>query len=101
MSSTARADVLRPLTAIFVMQSVITMAIYALPVIIPVAATDLGIDPESVGFYVAVVYGVSMFAGLLVGDLIRLMGAGRVFCMLVALAGLGTLTLLFCTYSHV
>lgn len=79
------------------MQSVITMAIYALPVIIPVAAMDLGIDPESVGFYVAVVYGVSMFTGLLVGDLIRQMGAAAVFVMLVVFAGAGTLVLLFQT----
>ncbi len=91
------ASVVRPLIAIFLMQSVITMAIYALPVIIPAAAKDLGIDPESVGFYVAIVYGVSMFTGLLVGDLIRRMGASGVFVMLVTMAGIGTLALLFQT----
>ena len=50
MTALFSRTVATPLIAIFAMQSALTMGGYAFPVVIPVAADDLGIEPESVGF---------------------------------------------------
>ncbi len=77
------------------MQSLMTMAIYSLPVIVPIAAPDLGIAPESVGFFVACIYGISMFSGLFSGDLVDRLGATRVFRLMLGLTALAVSMLLF------
>ena len=86
-----------PLATIFACQSVLTMAAYAIPVVIPVAASDLGIEPESVGFLVATIYATAMLVGLFSGTLIEHLGATRLFQLLLALivAGISVLLLDF------
>ena len=93
--SLPRLGFLRTLTGIFAMQVLITMAVYSLPVIVPVAAGDLGIEPESVGFMVACIYGISMFSGLFSGELVDRFGATDVFRLMVALTALAVLLLMF------
>lgn len=82
-----------PLTAILAMQSVITMAAYSISVVIPVAAADLRIDPESVGYLVSVVYAVGMVAGLGSGALIARAGATHAFQLMSMLAAVGACVL--------
>jgi len=89
------AKLLPRLGGIFAMQSLMTMAIYSLPVIVPIAAPDLGIAPESVGFFVACIYGISMFSGLFSGDLVDRLGATRVFRLMLGLTALAVSMLLF------
>lgn len=79
MNAPARAAVFRPLATIFVMQSALTMAAYAFPVVIPVAAADIGMAPESVGFLVATIYTVAMGAGLASGRVVAGFGPTRLF----------------------
>ena len=47
--------VLAPLFLILCSQTVITMSSYALPVIAPLAAADMGMEPSSVGALMTVV----------------------------------------------
>jgi len=79
------------------MQSVVTMAIYALPVIIPVAAADFGIAPEFIGFYISAIYMTSTVTGLFSGQLVERFGAPALFRGMLLLTALAVLTLLFST----
>ncbi len=94
MFLTSSSGVVRPLVAIFSMQSIIAMAAYALPVVIPVAAIDLSMDPQSVGFLVSVVYLVGMVTGLATGTLISHLGPTRVFQLLLLFVVVAVLLLL-------
>lgn len=78
-----------PLVGIFTMQTALTLAAYAFPIVIPVAAADLGISPEAVGFFTGAIYLVGMMAGLMTGKLLARFGPTRVFQALLALAGAG------------
>jgi MFS family permease len=82
---------------IFACQSVLTMGTYALPVVIPVAASDLGVAPESVGFLVATIYTTAMLVGLTSGSLLARFGPTRLFqlLLLTVAAGTGVLVLGF------
>jgi predicted MFS family arabinose efflux permease len=82
-----------PLAAIFAMQSALTMGAYAFPVVIPVAALDLGIAPESVGFFVATIYIVAMLVGLYSGRVLVQLGPTRLFQVLLGLSAAGALAL--------
>lgn len=77
------------------MQSVVTMAIYSLPVIIPVASADLRISPESVGFYVSAIYATSTVTGLFSGQLVTRYGAPMMFRLMLLLTAVSVLILLF------
>jgi len=81
--------VIVPLVTISGIQSALTVAAYAFPVVIPVAAVDLGIAPESVGFLVSVIYVTGMTFGLTSGWLLGRLGPTRVFQLLLILACLG------------
>ncbi len=93
MPSPPSAFPLRPLAVMFVLQTALTMGAFAFPVIIPVAAPDIGIAPESVGFLVAAVYIVGMAMGLGAGALEARFGATRVFQALLAFGAAGAATL--------
>ncbi|MEM7407336.1 MAG: MFS transporter [Pseudomonadota bacterium] len=82
-----------PLATIFACQAVLTMGAYSLPVIIPIAAPDLDVEPESVGFLVAVLYASAMMVGLTSGELLARLGPTRVFQLLLVLVGLGAAVL--------
>ena len=66
-----------PLVGIFTMQTALTLAAYAFPIVIPVAAADLGISPEAVGFFTGAIYLVGMMAGLMTGKLLARFGPTR------------------------
>lgn len=89
MTGVLSRKVLVPLGTIFVIQSALTVAAYAFPVVIPVAAADLGIAPESVGFLVSVIYVAGMTFGLTSGWLLARLGPTLVFQVLLVLAGFG------------
>ena len=86
-------SVLHPLISIFLMQSVITMAIYSLSVIMPVAAADLRVPPESVGYYVSVIYASSTVVGLFSGQLVARHGALTLFRSMLLLTAAAVLLL--------
>ncbi len=90
-------SVLHPLSLIFIMQSVITMAIYSLPVIMPVAAADLNVSPESVGFYMSAMYITSTVTGLFSGQLVSRYGAPLLFRVMLMLTAIAVLLLMFST----
>lgn len=69
-------------------QIVISFASIVGPVLAPLAAADLGVDPELVGFHVALVYGVCAASSLLSGGFIRRFGPLRVVQSSLALGGL-------------
>ena len=67
------------------------MASYAIPVVAPAIATDLGIAPALVGALVSIVYVTGMAAGLLSAALIGRHGPWRGFQIMLALIGAGIL----------
>ncbi len=79
MKDLFQARVMTPLIVILVIQSVLTMGPYAVPVIASVAAIDFGIEPGDVGTIVSLVYFTAMIAGLPSGLFIARFGAQRVF----------------------
>ena len=93
MKALLSRQVVRPLTTIFAIQTLLTTAAYTLPVVIPSAAPDIGIYPDAVGFFVAGIYGTAMVVGLISGELLTRLGPTRVFQLLLLLAGAGALVL--------
>ena len=89
MTGVLSPSVFVPLGTIFGIQSALTVAAYAFPVVIPVAAADLGIAPESVGFLVSAIYVAGMVFGLTSGWLLARLGPTRVFQLLLLVAGAG------------
>ena len=85
--------VAKPLAVIFALQTALTMGAYSFPVVIPVAAKDLGIEPESVGFFVATIYIVAMLVGLYSGRILARFGPTRLFQILLAFSAVGALVL--------
>lgn len=70
-----------------------TLATYSLPVVIPIAAPDLGMAPESVGFLVSIIYLIGMVGGLFTGVLITRLGATKLFQLLLVLTAIAMLML--------
>jgi MFS family permease len=66
-----------PLLATTVVQLLAAMALVTVPVLAPAAASDIGISAGLVGFFIAISYGVSMFASLASGALVMRYGAIR------------------------
>jgi len=91
MLSGVGSAVMWPLGIIFVMQAVITMAIYSIPVIIPVAAPDLGLKPESVGFLVTITYLCSTVTGLFCQAMIVRLGPEKLFRLLLVFTAISIL----------
>ncbi|MFN0301370.1 MAG: MFS transporter [Burkholderiales bacterium] len=65
------------LVATTAMQTLATMAAYAVPALAPVVAKDLGVDGALTGYFVSVVYGVGIISSLLAADFIHRHGAVR------------------------
>ncbi|MBT5107559.1 MAG: MFS transporter [Rhodospirillaceae bacterium] len=93
MGELANRRVLAPLFLILLTQTVITMSSYALPVIAPLAAADIGMKPSSVGALMTIVYLCAMVVGLGTGSLIGRFGATRVFQLLLFCTIIGILAL--------
>lgn len=71
------------------------MAIYSLPVIIPVASADLRVSPEKIGFYISAIYATSTVTGLFSGQLVSRFGAPMMFRLMLLLTAFSVLVLLF------
>lgn len=89
MKELIASGALRPLAGIMLMHSALTTAAYAVPVIAPVAAPDMGLAPESVGFLVAVMYLAAMVTAPVSGILIARIGPARLFQALLLGIALG------------
>ncbi|MFT6581533.1 MAG: putative MFS family arabinose efflux permease [Alphaproteobacteria bacterium] len=89
MNELLNRRVLAPLTLILMAQTTITMSSYSLPVIAPIAAADIGMEPSSVVALMTVVYVFAMIVGLASGGLIGRFGATRVFQLLLLSSALG------------
>ncbi|MEM7250070.1 MAG: MFS transporter [Pseudomonadota bacterium] len=94
MATPFTASALQPLTTVFVIQVLMTMAAYGIAVLVPEAAADIGIAPESVGFLTATLYFTAMPTGLLSAFIINRLGATRTFQLLLLFIGLGGVSLM-------
>ena len=82
--------VVLPLAITLAVQAITSMAMIAPSVMAPVAALDLGVSPQGIGWFVALEYFLAMISGLACGALIVRFGAVRVcqICVCLAAAGL-------------
>ncbi len=82
-----------PLAGTFAVQTIVSMAMFGVAVVAPVAAEDIGVNAELIGSFTAIAYAVGTVAGLMTGAAIARLGAIRV-CQLTMLCVLaGTLAL--------
>jgi MFS family permease len=70
-------QVLPALLALFTVQSLVCLAGAVAPVLAPVAALDLGMDPRLVGVLVAITFGIAAFSSLASGPVVARFGAMR------------------------
>lgn len=81
------------LAATWVVQVMGTMAVFGVPVLAPVIAPEMGIDPTLVGIYVAICYLTAQVTGLMSGGFIDRFGALRLSQASCLLAALGIVAL--------
>ena len=83
------------LGATFAVQTMASMVMFGVAVIVPAAAPDFGLDPNLIGAYTMFAYGAATVAGLLTGAFADRFGAIRVsqVIMLFAMASTAILTL--------
>jgi MFS family permease len=67
-----------PVAAMLATQALVSWAATAAPVLAPLAASDLGVAPHAVGYFVAIVYGTAALVGPASGAAIARFGAVRV-----------------------
>jgi len=91
MRELLQARVMTPLLVILAIQSILTMASYAIPVVTSAAAADFGLAPGAVGGAVSIVYLTAMLAGLPSGEYLARFGAQRVFQATLVLSAAGVL----------
>jgi len=68
---------LAPMLATMLVQAMLAVNVFALPVVAPQAAAEIGIDSSWVGLYSATVFGVAIFSSLAAGAAVRRWGAVR------------------------
>ena len=78
-----------PLALTLAVQAITSMAMIAPSVMAPVAALDLGVSPQGIGWFVALEYFFGMLSGLACGALIGRVGPVRVCQICVCLAAAG------------
>jgi len=78
-----------PLTAMLVVQALVSLAAVTVPIFAPTAARDIGISATSVGFYVGLIYISSMLSSLWSGNFIVRYGAVRVSQVSLLFCGIG------------
>jgi MFS family permease len=101
VSTSVTKTVSYALAATVSMQAMATMAGLTVPIFATVAAKDLGLDPNNVGFYASIIFVGAMGSSLLCGGFVVRYGAIRVsqLCLVLAAIGIalsagGTLTIL-------
>ena len=82
-------QVMTPLLVILIIQSILTLGSYSIPVIASAAAADFGISASAVGGAVSIVYLTAMIVGLPSGIFIARFGAQRVFQMILLCTATG------------
>lgn len=81
--------VVLPLAITLAVQAITSMAMIAPSVMAPVAALELGLSPQGIGWFVALEYLLGMLSGLACGALIGRFGQVRVCQISVCLAAAG------------
>ena len=81
--------VVLPLAITLAVQAITSMAMIAPSVMAPVAALELGVSPQGIGWFVALEYLFAMLSGLACGALIGRFGPVRVCQISVCLAAAG------------
>ena len=81
--------VILPLAITLAVQALTSMAMIAPSVMAPVAAPELGVSPQGIGWFVALEYLFGMVSGLACGALIGRYGPLRVCQISVCLAAAG------------
>ena len=79
-----------PLLVTTAMQTLATMAAFAIPALAPAIGHDLGVDGVLAGYFISLVYGTGIISSLLAAKAIQRFGAERV-CQAVLIAALGML----------
>ena len=92
---TASPGFVGPLAGTFAVQTVVSMAMFGVAVIAPVAAPEIGVQAELIGTFSAIAYGFGMLAGLMTGALAGHFGAIRIcqLAMVFVLFGVVALTI--------
>lgn len=89
-----------PMLATMMVQAVLAVNLFAVPVVAPHAAAQLGVAPSWMGLYSAMVFGCAVLSSLAAGGAVRRWGAMRTsqLCLVLgaaaALAGSRSLTLI-------
>ena len=82
-----------PLAGTFAVQTMVSMAMFGVAVIAPVAAPAIGVNAELIGTFSAIAYGVGMIAGLMTGALADRFGAIRICQLTMVLTFFGVIAL--------
>ena len=82
-------NIVLPLMITLAVQSITALAMIAPTVMAPVAAAELGVSPQGIGWFVGLEYLFAMLSGLACGALIRRFGPVRVCQISVCLAAAG------------
>jgi MFS family permease len=82
-----------PLAGTFAVQTMVSMAMFGVAVIAPVAAHAIGVKAEWIGTFSAIAYGVGMLAGLMTGALADRFGAIQICQMTMVLTFFGVIAL--------
>lgn len=88
-----RAPVFFAVTSMLGVQAMTSMAIFAVAVIAPAAAPEIGVDATDIGAYTSIIYISGMVVGLMSGVLIARHGAIRVSQAAVLFSAAGMLAL--------
>lgn len=86
-----------PLAATFGVQTMASLSMFAVAVLAPAAAPDIGVDTKLVGAFTAIAHLFGMAAGLMTGAFIRRFGAIRVCQSTMVFAALGLAALIMAT----
>ena len=84
-----------PFAGTFAVQTLVSMAMFGIAVIAPVAAPVIGVNAELIGTVLAIAYGVGMLAGLAIGKFSARFGVVRIcqLTMIFVLLSMFVLTL--------
>jgi predicted MFS family arabinose efflux permease len=90
-----REGITIPLTVMLAVQAIVSLVAVTVPVLAPVAASDIGISSTSVGVCVSLIYFSSMMSSLWSGDFILRYGALRVSQVCLVFCGIGLMLTAF------
>lgn len=93
----AETGFIGPLAGTFAIQTMVSMAMFGIAVIAPVAAPAIGVKAELIGTFSAIAYGIGMPAGLLTGAFADRFGALRICQLTMVFVFLGVAALALST----